>query len=42
MYISVKTMSFMTSNHFLIPIYVRKSMFIKDLGNFGYIDTHFT
>ena len=28
----------MTSNHFPMPIYARKSMHIKNLGDFGYID----
>ena len=28
----------MTSNHLAMPIYARKSMYIKNGGDFGYID----
>ena len=27
----------MTPNHFPMQVYARKSMYMKDLGNFGYI-----
>ena len=27
---------------FPMPVYARKNVFIKNLGNFDYTDTHFT
>ena len=27
---------------FPIPVYARKTIYIKNFGNFGYTDTHFT
>ena len=35
-------MTFMTSNQFPMQVYASKTMYIKNLGNFDYIGTHFS